>query len=120
MTNEQLESLNLGLPNNAKTCLIVESAFSWVLEHTTLDFDMNNIEELKALPAPVRLFVLKYNEIMSSSAGVASESIDGLSQSFHSGDKSALLWEIADSLLGKWLVSPVRFVAAVRRWDYES
>lgn len=118
MTSEQLEGLNLGLPNNAETLLMVESGLQWVLDNTTLEFDINNIEELKALPAPVRLFVIKFCEAMSISAGVASESIEGLSQSFNSGDKSALLWEIAESLLGKWLVSPVRFVSAVSRWDY--
>lgn len=116
MTNEQVKVLNLDLPNNAQTCLMVESALQYVLDNTTLTFDIENMEELKALPAQVRLFVLKYNEAMSISAGVASESIEGLSQSFSSGDKSALLWELAESLLNKWLVSPVRFVPAVRRW----
>ena len=116
MTQEQLESLNLGLPNDAETLLMVESALQWVLDNTNLTFDITDIEELTALPAPVRLFVLKYNELLSVSAGVQSESIEGLSQSFNSGDKSALLWEIAESLLGKWLVSPVRFVAATKAW----
>ena len=117
MKNEQAEALNLGIPINAETCLLIESALSWVLDNTTLKFDIENTEELKALPAQVRLFVLKYNELMSISAGVASESIEGLSQSFNSGDKSGLLWELAESLLGKWLVSPVKFVAAVNRWQ---
>lgn len=118
MTEEQVKSLNLGIqPISAETCLTIESAFSWVHDNTTLDFDINNIEELKALPAQVRLFVLKYNEVMSINTGVASESIEGLSQSFKTGDKSALIWEIAESLLGKWLVSPVRFVPAVKRWQ---
>lgn len=117
MTNAQAEVLNLGLPNNAETLLMIESALNWVLDNTTLKFDIDKDEDLKALPAQVRLFVLKYNELMSISAGVASESIEGLSQSFNSGDKSALLWEIAESLLGKWLVSPVKFVAATNRWE---
>ena len=120
MTQEQLESLNLGLPNDAETLLMVESALQWVLDNTTLGFDVTNIEELKALPAPVRLFILKYIEAMSISSGVVSESIEGLSQSFKSSDKSAILMELADSLLGKWFLSPVRFVPAVSGWDYGS
>lgn len=116
MTSQQLESLGLGLANNAGNCLMAESALQWVLDHTTLEFDIENIEELKALPAQVRLFVLKYSEAMSISAGVSSESIEGLSQSFTSGNKSALVWDIAESLLDEWLVSPVKFVAAQNRW----
>lgn len=117
MTQSQLESLKLGLPLNAETCLMVESGLQWVLENTTLTFDLQNEEELEALPPQVRLFLLKYNEAMSISSGVSSESIEGLSQSFSSVDKSALLWDIAYSLLGKWLISPVRFVTAQKRWS---
>lgn len=116
MTQSLIESLELGLPINTETCLLVESALQWVLAHTTLTFDINKEDEIKALPAQVRLFVLKYNELMSISAGVASESIEGLSQSFNASDKSALLWDIAASLLDKWLISPIRFVPAVKRW----
>ena len=120
MTIEQAQNLNLGIKRiNAERCLMIESAFSWVLENTTLNFDIENIEELKALPAQVRLFVLKYCEAMSISAGVASESIEGLSQSFKSDNKKALIWEIAESLLDKWLVSPVTFVSAKKRWNNE-
>lgn len=116
MTQSLLESLNLGLPNNAATALMVESALQWVQDNTTFEFDIDSEEDIKALPAQVRLFVLKYNELMSISAGVSSESIEGLSQSFNSGDKSALLWDIAAGLLDKWLVSPVQFVSAKKRW----
>ena len=118
MTVEQAKTLNLGIkPINEAACLMIESAFSWVLENTTLKFDIENIEELKALPAQVRLFVYKYNEAMSIGAGVSSESTEGLSQSFTSGNKAGLIWEIAESLLGKWLISPVTFVPAVSRWE---
>ena len=118
MTREQVESLNLAIkPINEKTCLMIESAFEWVLEHTTLEFDITNIEELKALPAKVRLFVTEYNGLMSISAGVRSESIEGLSQSFSSDGKQAQIWDLAETLLDKWLVSPVKFVAASNRWQ---
>lgn len=117
MNQSQLESLGLNLPSDAQTLLMVESGLQWVLDNTTLEFDINNEGQLKAVPAQVRLFVLKFVETMSISAGVASESIEGLSQSFSTGDKAALLWDIAASLLGKWLVSPVKFIPAQRRWE---
>ena len=117
MTIEQAKTLNLGIqPINEKNCLRIESAFNWVLDNTTLRFDVNNMEELKALPAQVRLFVADYCSLMSISAGVASESIEGLSQSFKSDSKNAQIWELAETYLDKWLVSPVRFVPSVGRW----
>lgn len=116
MTSLQIESLNLGLPNDAETAIMVESALQWVLDNTTLKFDIESEEEIKALPAQVKLFVLKFTEAMSISTGVSSESIEGLSQAFTTGDKAALLWGIAESILGKWLISPVKFVSAKKRW----
>ena len=117
MTTEQAKTLNLGIqPINEKNCLRIESAFNWVLENTTLNFDVDDMEQLKALPAQVRLFVADYCAIMSISAGVASESIEGLSQSFKSDSKKAQIWELAETYLDKWLVSPVTFVPAVGRW----
>lgn len=116
MTQEQLESLNLGLPNDAETLLMVESALQWVLDNTTLGFDVTNIEELKALPAPVRLFILKYNELLSKDQSVSSESIESLSQSFRQTGADELLWSIADALLGSYLKGRVRFVAATKAW----
>lgn len=119
MTVEQVKALNLGiLPINEKNCLRIESAFNWVLEHTTLEFDINNIEELKALPAQVRLFVSDYVELMFVSVGVRSENIEGLSQTFKSDSKKAQIWELAENYLDEWLKSPVSFVPAVNRWSY--
>lgn len=117
MTIEQVKALNLAIqPIDEKTCLRVESAFAWVLENTTLEFDVTDIEKLKALPAQVRLFVSDYCELMSISVGVSSENIEGLSQSFKAESKKAQIWELAENYLDKWLVSPVRFVAATSRW----
>lgn len=116
MTKEQAAKLNLGIPLNDSVLLIVESALTWVLDNTTLDFDINKDEDLTQLPANVRLFVVKYHELMSTSEGVTSESIEGLSQSFNTSNKSGLIWQIAESLLTKWLKSPVSFVPAVSRW----
>nr|DAP16441.1 MAG TPA: hypothetical protein [Caudoviricetes sp.] len=116
MTKEQAELLKLGFSIDDTALLIVESALQWVLDNTTLQFDINKDDDLKALPANVRLFVVKYKEVMSTDIGVSSESIEGLSQSFNTGDKNNLLWDIAYSLLGDCLISPVSFVSAVDRW----
>lgn len=117
MTNEQVNLLKLGIaPVNDRTCLLVESALHWVLDNTTLKFDINNNTDLEALQPNVRLFVVKYVDIMSMTGGVTSESIEGLSQSFDTTKKSDLLWQFAEELLDKWLVSRVRFVAATSKW----
>lgn len=116
MTSEQVKNLKLGIPLNDFSLLIVESALTWVLDNTTLEFDITNDEDLENLPANVRLFAVKYHELMTASEGVTSESIEGLSQSFNTSNKSGLIWQIAESLLAKWLKSPVSFVPAVSRW----
>ena len=117
ITNEQVESLKLGIaPIDDRVCLIVESAFDWIKENTTLEIDLENEEALKALPACVRLFIMRFFDVMVMTAGVQSESIEGLSQSFSSADKGVLIWQYAEELLGKWLISRVHFVAAQKRW----
>lgn len=117
LTIEQVESLKLGIkPINEKTVLIVESGLEWVKENTTLEFDLNNVEEIKALPSCVRLFLIKFFEINKQRAGIASESISGLSQSFNSGDISASIWQFAEELLSPYLKGRVSFVAASSRW----
>ena len=117
LTIEKVQSLNLGIkPTDEKTVLIVESGLEWVKENTTLDFDVNNDEDLKALPSCVRLFLLKFFEVNKHRAGVSSESISGLSQSFNNGDISASLWQFAEELLAQYLKGRVRFVAASNRW----
>lgn len=113
LTSEQAESLKLGIPLTDGNLLKVESAFEWIADNTTFTVDMNALE---ALPASVRLFIVRFVEIMSMGAGVQSESAEGLSQSFSSTDKGTLIWQYAEELLGKWLKSRVRFVAAVKRW----
>ncbi len=117
ITSEQVESLKLGIaPINERTILIVGSAFNWIADNTTLEIDLNDKEALEALPENVRLFVVQYFDIMSMTAGVSSESIEGLSQSFTSETKKALIEQAAEELLDKWLKSKVRFVTAKKRW----
>lgn len=117
MTKEQIELLRLGIaPIDDRVTLIVESGLEWVKANTTLEFDMGNDEELKALPSCVRLFLVKFFDVNMLSAGIASESIEGLSQSYESGDKSAMIWQFAEELLSPYLKSRIRFIAAERKW----
>ena len=117
MTKEQVENLKLGIaPVDDRVIIIVESCLNWVLDNTTLDFDMNDEVDLKALHPNVKLFLIHYFDIMSMRPGISSESISGLSQSFDTTDKSTLIWRYAEELLGQWLKSQMTFYQAKRRW----
>ena len=91
------------------------AALEWLKENTTLNFNVDDPETVKALPATAKLFVGKYAEVLSLKAGVASQSIEGLSLSFNTTDKSTMLWELANTLLGGYL-RQVRVFPAKRRW----
>ena len=118
MTTEQVRSLKLGIePIHDRETLIIESGLEWIKQNTTLEFDMNNDEDLKALPSCVRLFLTKFFDIQMLSTGVTSESIEGLSQSFNTGDKSAMIWQFAEELLSPYLISRVCFISAQKRWN---
>lgn len=118
MTEEQVKTLKLGIaPIDERTILIIESGLEWVKKNTTLDFDMNSDTDLKALPSCVRLFLTKFFDVNMLSVGVSSESIEGLSQSFDTGDKSEMIWQFADELLADYLKGQVRFVGASKRWN---
>lgn len=116
MTVEELTNAGLPITADEINCLFVDSALDWIIDNTTLDFDKNNVEEIKALPSSVKLFILKYKEIMSTDSMVTSESIEGLSQSFNSTDKNVLLYQLAQQLLGKYLKSALSFVQSEKRW----
>ena len=117
MTAEELMAAGIPLTSNdAVSVLRAEAALDWMHEHTTLEFDKANMESIKALPACAKLFVEQYSDVMKRRVGVASQSIEGLSQSFSTTDKSTELWQIANSLLGAYLKSQVRVIPARRRW----
>ena len=117
MTKEQVEILKLGIsPIDDRVILVVESGLEWVKENTTLEFDINKDEDLQALPSTVRLFLTKFFDVQILSVGVSSESIEGLSQSFDSSDKSVMIWQFANELLYPYLKSRVRFIPAQKRW----
>lgn len=113
------EFIAAGIPiaaNDALTALEAEAALDWMSEHTTLEFDKADGGSVKALPAAAKLFVVKYSEAIRLKQGVSSQSIEGLSMSFTTGDKTTLLWQLANSLLGSYIKSQVRVIPARRRW----
>lgn len=116
MNADILKAADIPVSNDAVALLQAESAFDWMLANTTLAFNKDDAESIKALPACAKLFVVKYSEAMSLREGVASQSIEGLSQSFKATDKSTALWQLANSLLGDYLKSQVRVIPAKRRW----
>ena len=105
----------IGLPldtSDKEVALMVEVALDWVEENTTLEFDRE-----KELPANVKLFTVKFCDLMSQSVGVASESLGGMSQSFVSSSTSALvLRDLATQIFGKAYKGRNRFIAASRKW----
>lgn len=117
MTVEELTAASIPLTgNDAASVLRAEAALDWMLEHTTLEFNKANMESINALPACAKLFVGQYSDIMKRRMGVTSQSIEGLSQSFSTTDKSIEIMQIANSLLGAYLKSQVRVIPARRRW----
>lgn len=103
-----------GIPVNNE--LTGNAALEYIANNTTLVVDLNDVETVKILPFSAKLFISKYEEIVSTSSVVASESIEGLSQSFRAGDKADMLNDLLNTYLSDYLKGKVRFVAATRRW----
>lgn len=117
MTEEQVRSLKLGFNLlDERTVLMVESAIEWINANTLLNISLSDDHEAN-LPANVRLFINKYVEVMGLSAGVTSESVGGLSQSFDSATKTDLLWQYANELLSDYVKSQMSFISAKPRWS---
>ena len=97
--------------------IVRKAALEWLAEYTTLDVKPEEEGAYESLPARAQLFVEKYTELLTRKTGVASQSIEGLSQTFASADNStALIWQLANTLLFKDLKSQVNVFPAVRRW----
>lgn len=96
--------------------LIGNAALEFLAQNTTLTVDFEDVSTLEALPFSAKLFISRYDEVVSASSVVASESIEGLSQSFNTGDKSNMIWDLANTLLSGYLKSRITFVQAKRRW----
>lgn len=108
----------LGLPldtDDTETKIMVDSALMWVAENTTLEIGTDN-----ELPSNVKLFVIKYCDLMSQTYGVASESLGGMSQSFSTSGGAGFLLaleELASQLFGSaYKGRRNRFVTAQSRW----
>lgn len=112
ITLDQFKEQNI----NIKDALIGNAALEFIAENTTLKVDLNDAKTLEALPFTAKVFITKYCEVVSPSSAVASESIEGLSLSFRSGDKSDMIWDLANALLGDYLKGRVTFVAATSKW----
>ena len=91
--------------------LIKKAALEWITKNTT--FDVN----IEPLPTSVELFIEKYGEVMGLRAGVSSESISGLSQSFNTSNIANMLKQYARELIGEEYVLPdVKVFMAEKRW----
>lgn len=114
---ENLTEIGLPMPSSDDyTVLIANSAFDWLKSNTTLSIDVDDISSLKNLPPCVKLFVVKFCDIMNMGVGVTSETIGSLSHSFDSSSKSALIWQYARELLSDYLPSQVQVFTAKRKW----
>lgn len=116
MTVGQVERLGLGImPIDVRTVLIIESAIDWINRNTTLDIDCMD-DNLTNLQPCVKLFICGFFDVATLNVGVASESIEGLSQSFNTTDKSVMIWDLANTYLSDYL-NTIRFVTAKNRWN---
>lgn len=104
-----------GLPidtADAEVSIMVETALDWVEENTTLIIDRET-----ELPNNVKMFVIKFCDLMGQTAGVTSESLGGMSQSFSTTSGTGrILSDLAAQLFGSAYKGRNRFVSAVNRW----
>lgn len=113
ISSDMVKELKLGIePITDKTCILVENALLWVLKNTKITFKTDDVENI---PSDVRLFVIKYIDIMGLRQGISSESIGSLSQSFNT-DTSGLIYDIANDIFGDSMKTAVSFVSAGDRW----
>ena len=116
MTAAEYIAAGIPVADDALAILRAESALDWMQENTTLEFDRGSAETISALPSCAKLFVVQYCELLSAKQGVASQSIEGLSQSYFDSDQSKKIWQLANTLLRGYLKSQVRVFPAKRRW----
>lgn len=111
LTAEQLVSAGIFPEADAQDCLWVESGLAWLKVHTTLP-----TLSLEELPAGAKLFLQQYCDVMQR-GGVASESIEGLSQSFSAVSQNSLLITLAQNLLPEYFTA-FQFVPKQQYWAY--
>lgn len=113
MNTEQISNLNLGIsPIDARTEITINAGIDWLERNTDL-----NLSDPAAFPNNAKLFLIKFFDLMMMQAGVTSQSIEGLSQSFNTGDIENTLFQFAEELFGDNLTKGrVRFVQAGKKW----
>lgn len=100
-----------------KNTLLTVAALEWLSANTKLEVDPTHPECSLTLPAGAQVFIARFVQIMEDAGTVSSESIGGMSQSFHTGDRAALLLQLARALLGSNMVrSAVSFGHRCGRW----
>lgn len=106
ITQEQFKAIGLDVDE-----LTGNAAIEWIAAKTTID-----TTDITKLSASARLFIKKYAEIDGIPSGVASENIEGLSQSFNQTKSEDLIWDIARKYIGQYLKSGIKFIPAQNRW----
>lgn len=106
ITKQQFEEIGLDVD-----MLTGNAAIEWIAANTTIE-----TADITTLSASARLFIKKYCELDQKPIGVASESIEGLSQSFNQENGENAIWDLAEKYLSPHLKSRVRFVTAQRKW----
>lgn len=114
MTAEEFKGLGLPVPESAR--LYVEAGLEWLRDNTVLEFDMDNMESIKALPSSARLFLVKFCELCERDNGVTGESVGPMSQSFTTDPVSKQTATLARQLLRPYLKPNVTFIPCKRRW----
>lgn len=115
LTIEEWKELELDIPEQDK--LYIESGLEWLKDNTILNFEVANIESIKALPAGAKLFLKKYCDLTKRDSSIASESIGGtLSQSFFNKDINRIIESCARQMLKKYLKPTVKFYPCMKRW----
>ena len=96
-----------------EVAIMVDSAVEWVKTNTTIEIDPD-----KELPSNVKLFVIKFCDLLTQTVGVTSESLGGMSQSFSTstGGTGFILADLATQLFGSAYKGRNRFVTAENRW----
>lgn len=106
ITQEQFKELGVEVD-----VLAGNAAIEWIADNTTID-----TTDITTLSASARLFIKKYCELDQKPIGIASESIEGLSQSFQQDSGEEAIWDLAQKYIGQHLKSRVSFITAQRKW----
>ena len=116
MSFEKEDFIDAGM--EIEDVLSANAAVEWLIDHTTLNIDEEDADTLNNLPSVGKLFIVKFENINSSKRDmrVESESIAGMSQTFRKDSSSALIWELANQLISKYLKSNVQVFVNKEKW----